>query len=821
MTIRKRLALSFFLILALFALDLVVFSWGNRRRAEAFDLRTRAMIRRLNLAEIRQQVRELKQQIGLLSSGVATTPAPDEIAGFGRRINEISQQINELQRLSPPNDRALVGRLGADFQKVGLAWLNFYRTQGRSDTASLQELALVADPLSEDILRNQLPPLQQQEILRAREAGQSALRITRLTDRTTAVLFGLSVLLAGVVGYILSRYLTNGLGELTRGAALIGAERLDHRIQLAQRGGDDEMGRLAASFNDMASSLQTTQSRLHQAHAELERRYEELERRDAAIREANARLVESEKTALAATQAKSDFLAKMSHELRTPLNAIIGYSEILQDDAEDAGQNDFVPDLEKIRAAGKHLLALINDILDLSKIEAGKMELYLEDIAVAAMVREIASTVQPLVEKKRNELVIDCPDDPGVLHADLTKLRQILFNLLSNAAKFTENGTVTLSVRPKVVNGAEWITFRVADTGIGMTPTQMQKLFQEFSQVDASTTRKYGGTGLGLVITQHFCRMMGGDVTVTSAASEGSAFTIFLPRRVTDPKTARPVEAAPPDETATKATEHPVLVIDDDPAVHDLMRRVLAREGCRVVGATTGEDGLRLARELRPAVITLDVVMPQQDGWAVLLALKADPETADMPVVMLTMVDDKNLGLVLGASDYLTKPIDRDRLLSVLSRYRRDQQVCRILVVEDDESTRALMRRLLEKEGWDVIEAHNGCVGLERLQQETERPPALILLDIMMPEMNGFQFVAELRKRADWRAIPIVVVTAKDVTEDDRVRLNGHVAKVLQKGSYSGEELLSEIHELIRGCVAAAAPRPTKKEIALAQDTAR
>ena len=808
MTIRKRLALSFSLILALFALDLMVFFWGNQQRVEAFDMRTRATARRLNLAEIRQQVRELKQQIELLGAGTATTTrAPDEIAGFRRRVDAVSKQIDELRQLSPPNDRPGVEHLNADFQRVAHAWLSFYSAPARA--ASLQGLALVADPTSEDILRNQLPPLQKQEIIRAREAGRSALRITRLTDRITTALFGLSVFFAAVVGYFLSRYLTNGLGELARGADLIGAEQLDHRIQLAPRrnsGSNDEIGRLAASFNAMASSLQTTQSRLQHAHGELAGRYNELERRDAALREANARLVESEKAALAATQAKSEFLAKMSHELRTPLNAIIGYSEILQEDAEDAGQEGFGPDLEKIRAAGKHLLALINDILDLSKIEAGKMELYLEDIAVSALVREVAAMVRPLVEKKRNALAIDCSDDLGVLHADLTKLRQGLFNLLSNAAKFTENGTITLSVRPQTINGAEWVTFRVADTGIGMTPVQMQKLFQEFSQVDASTTRKYGGTGLGLVITQRFCQMMGGDVTVTSAAGEGSAFTLLLPRHVVDPKTARPnpdmepAEAAASPNEANETTEQPVLVIDDDQTVHDLMRRVLAREGCRVIGAKTGEEGLRLAREMHPAVITLDVMMPQQDGWAVLQALKSDPHTADIPVVMLTMVDDKNLGFSLGASDYLTKPIDRDRLLAALSRCRRDPRTCRILVVEDDEATRALMRRLLEKEGWDVIEAQNGRDGLERLERETERPPGLILLDIMMPEMDGFEFVTELRKRENGRAIPIVVVSARDLSEDDRSRLNGYVARVLQKGGYSGEDLLRHVRELIRDC---------------------
>ena len=499
-----------------------------------------------------------------------------------------------------------------------------------------------------------------------------------------------------------------------------------------------------------------------------------------------------------ANQAKSVFLANMSHELRTPLNAIIGYSEMLQEEAEDLGQDDFIPDLERIQAAGKHLLALINNILDLSKVEAGKMELYLETFDVATVIQDVASTVQPLVQKNGNSLNVRCADDLGTMRADATKLRQALFNLLSNASKFTERGTIRLEAEREPGDTGSWIVFRVVDSGIGMTPEQVGRLFQAFAQADASTTRKYGGTGLGLVITRRFCQMMGGDVTVASAPGAGTTFTIRLPAEVVDQRLPSATGERGPSLAAVPTGANTVLVIDDNPAVHDLLQHYLTKEGFRVVTAAAGAEGVQIARDLRPDVIVLDVMMPSMDGWAVLTALKADAGTADIPVIMLSIVDDKNLGFALGASDYLTKPIDRDRLVSVLAKYRRDQASGKVLVVEDDPATREMLRRLLEREQWAVAEAENGRVALDRVAEDR---PALILLDLMMPEMDGFEFVAELHRHAAWRTIPIIVVTAKDVTTEDRLRLRGHVEKILQKGAYSRTELLAVIRDLVAECV--------------------
>jgi signal transduction histidine kinase/CheY-like chemotaxis protein len=519
------------------------------------------------------------------------------------------------------------------------------------------------------------------------------------------------------------------------------------------------------------------------------------------VRQRTTEVAAARDEAIRASQAKSDFLASMSHELRTPLNAIIGYSEILLEDSDDLVRPELRPDLEKIRGAGKHLLDLINDILDLSKIEAGKMDLFLESIDVAGLLTDVRATVQPLMAKNGNMFEVHCGPDLGTARLDQTKVRQILLNLLSNAAKFTKQGRIMLTARRSTRGDDDCLEFEVSDTGIGMTAEQMAKLYSAFSQADASTTRNYGGTGLGLAITKHFCLMLGGDVLVRSELGEGSTFVVTLPAVYPVADETRPPERA-------EGTAGTVLVIDDERTTHNLLERELGARGYRVVHAAGGREGLRLAREMRPDAITLDIIMPELDGWAVLRELKADMDLRSIPVVLVTILGDREMGYALGAADYLTKPIDPDALLGALGRFHAGDGEIPVMVVDDDPMTREMLRRILSKRGWSVTEAADGSDALSGLGRTR---PAVVLLDLMMPGMDGFEVLDAMRREATWRDIPVVVVTAKDLTAEEVTWLNQRAERVFQKGAYKRSELVGTIHEMIaRGRGTSVSRQPTE-----------
>ncbi len=481
-----------------------------------------------------------------------------------------------------------------------------------------------------------------------------------------------------------------------------------------------------------------------------------------------------------ASKVKSAFLANMSHELRTPLNAIIGYSELLAEDAADRGDDTGLADLHKIGAAGKHLLGLINEILDLSKIEAGKMELYVERVALTDVINDVKTIVDPMVTKNGNRLIIECPADIGSLRTDLTKLKQCLINLLSNAAKFTKEGAVTLRLSRANEGDGEadkFVRFEVIDSGIGMTQEQVGRLFQAFTQADSSTTRNFGGTGLGLTITRHFCAMMGGSIEVASTPGKGSVFTIKLPDRGKGDDVARKTPAAAQAGAASSIT---VLIVDDDNAVHDVLSATLGREGYLLLHARDGAEALEIMRRTPPDVVTLDVQMPKIDGWSVLGIMKSEPALEHIPVIMLTIVDDRNLGFSLGASEFMTKPVDRARLTALLRKVAPAKKNATILIVDDDADVRAVVRATVESAGLKSAEAANGRLALGWLLDN--EPPALILLDLMMPEVDGFEFLEKIKAIDSLAEVPIVVLTAKNLSEKERNFLTERTLLVLNKG---------------------------------------
>lgn len=552
--------------------------------------------------------------------------------------------------------------------------------------------------------------------------------------------------------------------------------------------GESDTALMETLANQMAIAIANAMSfqKIEQLNLGLEAKVEE---RTLELQEQQGRLEEVNKELVKATRHKSEFLANMSHELRTPLNAVIGYSELLQDEMEDQNLDDYIPDLRKIHSAGKHLLTLINDVLDLSKIEAGKMDVYFEEAEIEEIVNEVSVTIKPFIESYGNRFIVNSAR--GRIRTDVTKLRQILFNLLSNAAKFTENGSVSLDVSWNNAGGADDWIFRIADTGMGIAADKMDKLFEEFSQLDAEVARKHGGTGLGLAISQRFCHMLGGEITATSEAGKGAIFTVSLPAGTTQQKKLK-------KKRVTKNSDEErcdVLVIDDDPAVRDLVSRYLVKEGFIVRTAATGQEGLEAARKLRPAAITLDLLMPGIDGWSVLTQLKTDAELAAIPVIIVTILDNKDMGFTLGAADYLTKPVDQQRLVSIIRRHCNRQSHAPVLIIEDDVSSRQLMAGMLEKEGVNVVAVEDAESGLALL---AEQEPALILLDLILPGLDGFQFIETLHENERWRNIPIVVVTAKDLSPQEHEFLNQSAQKIMKKGVYNRDDLLDIVRATMR-----------------------
>ena len=594
------------------------------------------------------------------------------------------------------------------------------------------------------------------------------------------VALGFCVVSAFVLAAWLHRVLTRPIHNLLATMKMVATQQ-NYGLR-AERMNHDELGDLVTGFNDMLAQIQARDRQLQDNEAKLEK----------LIVLRTAELTAAKERAEDANRAKSAFVANMSHEMRTPMSAIIGYSEILQEEAEELGVPSLTSDLRKIHTAGQHLLSLINEILDLSKLEAGKMLLNLETFDIATLVAETVSTVHPLVVKNRNRLEIHCPPDIGVMTADMTKVRQTLFNLLSNASKFTDTGSITLTVERRAVDGADRIFIHVADTGIGISAKQIDKLFRSFSQADSTSARKFGGTGLGLAISRRFARLMQGDLTVESEPGKGSTFTVHWPAVVKKPEHT-PTGGVRSDTPGARF-HGAVVVIHENAVSRDRMREFLAAENFKVELAESGPEGLELARRIKPLAVALDLAALGADGVGLLSILRADTQLANLPVILLTLVDGRRYGYALGVGDYLSKPLPQDRLTEVLERYRKETSLRPVLVVEVDEAARDLLQRILIAEGWNVTTAANGQEALQRL---TESLPGLILLDLLMPEMGGIELLRELRTKPEYRNIPTILITGEEITAAESGQFGSQVVRILKKGGYTADQLLKTIFEIV------------------------
>ncbi len=716
------------LLIALGAVGLEVLSGINRQTEELINSERK-------IAAYRQVQHDTISQLYSVSSALLVLD-DHTIDSALRQLNQFGYDLERLQFVAK-DEVKLLGKVRHDYDQfieVVTRVVGLIRDGKVAEAreAQLREARPLANRLER--LTNELVNKAESDVVAGIEATGQAYANSR------AIVIGFvlgSIALALLLGRTISWSLIGPITEIDARFSRIAAGDFTQRVTVTNR---DELGALAANVN-------LTCERLGELYQQLE----------------------------LASQHKSAFLANMSHELRTPLNAVIGYSEMLHEMAEDEGQEQFLPDLEKIRDAGRHLLQLINDILDLSKIEAGKMDLYLEEVDVAALLEEVRAIVTILAAAGGNRFEIVRPTTLGTLYTDRTKLKQSLLNLLSNAAKFTHEGRIALELRTT----EDALSFVVTDSGIGMTNEQLGRLFQAFSQADASTTRRYGGTGLGLAITKHFCELLGGRIDVESVPGSGSTFTITLPVHQPPVAAAKPEPAATPAVMPDSADAALVMVVDDDPNSRNLLAATVRKEGYRVIEAGDGDAAIGLARQHGPDIITLDVLMPRLDGWAVLAALKSDVELRHIPVIIVTVLADRGIALSLGAAEFMTKPVDRARLAAVIRE--NVQGGGTVLAIDDDPQSRRLVARHLDKLGWAVAEATDGGDALAWLSRNPA--PALILLDLMMPGMDGFAFLDAIAERSKWQKVPIVILTAKQLDAAERELLAGRAREIIEKGA--------------------------------------
>ncbi len=621
------------------------------------------------------------------------------------------------------------------------------------------------------------------------EASRHQALAQRAADKTDKIIIGASILSG--LAIVLAVFFIN--------RDVFVREEIEMKLALANAHLDARVRERTAALALANANLETR----------VRERTSELEKANAELREATARVE-------AANRAKSEFLANMSHELRTPLNSVIGFTNILVKNKSGNLRHQDITYLERVLDNGKHLLKLINEVLDLAKVEAGRMDLEVGDVALGELVGSTLAGLEGQVKGKDVRLVAEVPPSLAPVRTDPGKLKQVLINLVGNAIKFTERGSVT--VRVEADADGRPLSLDVMDTGIGIAQEKLDTIFEAFHQADASTTRKYGGTGLGLTIARSLCQLMGYDVRVHSVVGQGSMFRVVLGEKKPAGGPARRAAPAAPSPTQEIRIHHAqqafglgdvagkqVLVIDDDSDSRILLARLVEDCGCRVIAADCGEQGLKVGEQVRPDLIVLDLMMPGMSGWDVLKALKAHPTLSGVPVVVVSIVARENRGTLLGAVDLLDKPVSREALHALLARHLRSRKG-RALVVDDNEDARRLLSAYLAEEGLETCEAVNGADALQRLDRFDAD---IIILDLMMPVMDGLAFLDALRRDARHLLLPVVVVTAKELSPGEVERLKGDASVVLRKGDELAVGLKRVVGKVLgRRAEGAASPSP-------------